>query len=112
LLGPPRFRHRNPGIPRRYGALRANLTTIAHRPDRDPRELVSRRSAADAVHQKVPEQPWLQLPKPIDSHTLFDEALQHGICFAPGDVFSASGRYAIACASAAATAGIGELKPA
>jgi DNA-binding transcriptional MocR family regulator len=24
---------------------------------------------------------------------LFDEALEHGICFAPGDVFSASGRY-------------------
>jgi len=36
---------------------------------------------------------WVELPKPIDGRTLFDEALQHGICFAPGDVFSASGRY-------------------
>jgi DNA-binding transcriptional MocR family regulator len=36
---------------------------------------------------------WVELPKPIDGHTLFDEALQHGICFAPGNVFSASGRY-------------------
>jgi len=36
---------------------------------------------------------WVELPKPIDGHTLFDEALQHGICFAPGNAFSASGRY-------------------
>src|SRR5215831_16113576 len=36
---------------------------------------------------------WVELPKPIDGHTLFDEALQHGICFTPGNVFSASGRY-------------------
>jgi DNA-binding transcriptional MocR family regulator len=36
---------------------------------------------------------WLELPKPLKSRELFDEALQHGICFAPGDVFSASNRY-------------------
>jgi DNA-binding transcriptional MocR family regulator len=37
---------------------------------------------------------WVELPKPIDSHTLFDEALRGGVCFVPGDGFSASGRYA------------------
>ena len=37
---------------------------------------------------------WLELPRPFDSRALFDRALQAGICFAPGDVFSASGRYA------------------
>ena len=36
---------------------------------------------------------WLELPKRFDSRALFDEALEHGICFAPGDVFSASRRY-------------------
>lgn len=36
---------------------------------------------------------WLELPKRFDSRALFDEALDHGICFAPGDVFSASRRY-------------------
>jgi DNA-binding transcriptional MocR family regulator len=36
---------------------------------------------------------WLELPKHFDSRALFDEALEHGICFAPGDVFSASRRY-------------------
>jgi DNA-binding transcriptional MocR family regulator len=36
---------------------------------------------------------WLELPKLLDSRLLFDEALGEGICFAPGDVFSASGRY-------------------
>jgi DNA-binding transcriptional MocR family regulator len=36
---------------------------------------------------------WLELPKHFDSRTLFDEALEHGICFAPGDVFSASRRF-------------------
>ena len=35
---------------------------------------------------------WLELPKPFDSRALFDEALEQGICFAPGDVFSASRR--------------------
>lgn len=36
---------------------------------------------------------WLELPKRFDSRALFDEALEQGICFAPGDVFSASRRY-------------------
>lgn len=36
---------------------------------------------------------WLELPKGFDSRALFDEALAHGICFAPGDVFSASRRF-------------------
>jgi len=36
---------------------------------------------------------WLELPKHFDSRALFDEALENGICFAPGDVFSASRRY-------------------
>src|SRR5262245_6241846 len=36
---------------------------------------------------------WLELPKPLDSRELFNAALEEGICFAPGDVFSASGRY-------------------
>jgi hypothetical protein len=35
---------------------------------------------------------WLELPRRFDSRALFDEALAHGICFAPGDVFSASRR--------------------
>ncbi|MHB8733123.1 MAG: aminotransferase-like domain-containing protein [bacterium] len=37
---------------------------------------------------------WLELPKPLRSRSLFDAALGKGICFAPGDVFSAGGRYA------------------
>jgi len=37
---------------------------------------------------------WLELPRPLKSRALFDAALERGICFAPGDVFSASGRYA------------------
>lgn len=36
---------------------------------------------------------WVELPKGLDSRLLFDEALEHGICFAPGDVFSASRRF-------------------
>ncbi|HKW83372.1 MAG TPA: aminotransferase class I/II-fold pyridoxal phosphate-dependent enzyme [Burkholderiaceae bacterium] len=36
---------------------------------------------------------WLELPKRFDSRLLFDEALEHGICFAPGDVFSAGRRF-------------------
>jgi DNA-binding transcriptional MocR family regulator len=36
---------------------------------------------------------WLELPRRFDSRALFDEALEHGICFAPGDVFSASRRF-------------------
>jgi DNA-binding transcriptional MocR family regulator len=36
---------------------------------------------------------WVELPKPLVSRPLFNEALDEGICFAPGDVFSTSGRY-------------------
>ncbi|WP_374564525.1 PLP-dependent aminotransferase family protein [Ideonella sp.] len=36
---------------------------------------------------------WLELPKPVDTRRLFVQALEQGICFAPGVVFSASGRY-------------------
>lgn len=36
---------------------------------------------------------WLELPKRFDSRALFDQALDQGICFAPGDVFSASRRF-------------------
>jgi DNA-binding transcriptional MocR family regulator len=36
---------------------------------------------------------WLELPEPLDTRLLFDEALGAGICFVPGDVFSASGRF-------------------
>lgn len=37
---------------------------------------------------------WLELPKSVRTTALFDAALENGICFVPGDVFSASGRYA------------------
>ncbi|KQX29465.1 PLP-dependent aminotransferase family protein [Variovorax sp. Root434] len=37
---------------------------------------------------------WLELPKALDTRTLFAQALKKGVCFAPGVVFSASGRYA------------------
>jgi DNA-binding transcriptional MocR family regulator len=37
---------------------------------------------------------WLELPKHVSSRELLDAALNKGICFAPGDVFSASRRYA------------------
>ena len=36
---------------------------------------------------------WVELPKGFDSRALFDAALEHGICFAPGDVFSAGRRF-------------------
>lgn len=36
---------------------------------------------------------WLELPRRFDSRALFDAALEQGICFAPGDVFSASRRF-------------------
>jgi DNA-binding transcriptional MocR family regulator len=36
---------------------------------------------------------WLELPKGFDSRALFDAAIRQGICFAPGDVFSASRRF-------------------
>jgi DNA-binding transcriptional MocR family regulator len=37
---------------------------------------------------------WLELPQPFKTRALFQTALEEGICFAPGEVFSASGRYA------------------
>jgi hypothetical protein len=47
---------------------------------------------------------WLQLPKPLASRELFEAALKKGVCFVPGDVFSASHRYAnclrVSCVSA------------
>jgi DNA-binding transcriptional MocR family regulator len=36
---------------------------------------------------------WIELPGPIGGLDLFHQALRNGICFAPGDAFSASGRY-------------------
>ena len=36
---------------------------------------------------------WLELPRPLRARALFQEALKCGICFAPGEVFSASNRY-------------------
>jgi DNA-binding transcriptional MocR family regulator len=36
---------------------------------------------------------WLELPKSVQTRPLFEEALDQGVCFAPGDVFSASGRF-------------------
>jgi DNA-binding transcriptional MocR family regulator len=36
---------------------------------------------------------WVELPRRIDTRELFDLALERGICFAPGDVFSATRRY-------------------
>jgi DNA-binding transcriptional MocR family regulator len=36
---------------------------------------------------------WVELPRPLNSYDLFRQALDKGICFAPGDVFSPSGRY-------------------
>jgi DNA-binding transcriptional MocR family regulator len=37
---------------------------------------------------------WLELPKTVDSGRLFAQALKKNICFAPGVVFSSSGKYA------------------
>jgi len=36
---------------------------------------------------------WLELPRPADTSALFAQALEQGICFAPGVVFSANGAY-------------------
>ena len=36
---------------------------------------------------------WLELPRAVDSRELLEVALEKGICFVPGDAFSASGRY-------------------
>jgi DNA-binding transcriptional MocR family regulator len=37
---------------------------------------------------------WLELPPQVKTRPLFERALDDGICFAPGEVFSASGRFA------------------
>ena len=36
---------------------------------------------------------WVELPRPLRSRDLFERALEQGICFVPGENFSASGRY-------------------
>lgn len=36
---------------------------------------------------------WVELPRRVDARELFGLALERGICFAPGDVFSATSRY-------------------
>ena len=36
---------------------------------------------------------WLELPGGLKSRALFDPAIERGVCFAPGDVFSASRRF-------------------
>jgi DNA-binding transcriptional MocR family regulator len=36
---------------------------------------------------------WLELPKSVQTRTLLEQALENGICFVPGDLFSVSGRY-------------------
>jgi DNA-binding transcriptional MocR family regulator len=37
---------------------------------------------------------WVELPRRIDSRALFEQALARGICFVPGDAFSAGDGYA------------------
>jgi DNA-binding transcriptional MocR family regulator len=37
---------------------------------------------------------WLELPAQVKTRPLFQRALEEGICFAPGEMFSASGRFA------------------
>jgi DNA-binding transcriptional MocR family regulator len=36
---------------------------------------------------------WVELPRAVSTWVLFHRALEDGVCFAPGDVFSASDRY-------------------
>jgi DNA-binding transcriptional MocR family regulator len=36
---------------------------------------------------------WLELPRPLKSRELFHRAVEKGICFAPGEVFSPGDRY-------------------
>lgn len=36
---------------------------------------------------------WVQLPDPVDTRLLFEQALRANICFAPGSLFSAQGAY-------------------
>ena len=37
---------------------------------------------------------WLELPRPLMARELFERALKKGVCFVPGNVFSASNRFA------------------
>src|SRR5262249_7658279 len=47
---------------------------------------------------------WIELPRPLESRPLFELDLKRCVCFVPGDVFSASRRYAnclrVSCGSA------------
>ena len=36
---------------------------------------------------------WVELSREVDTRVLFGEAVKQGVCFVPGDVFSASDRY-------------------
>lgn len=36
---------------------------------------------------------WVELPQPCNARAILHEALKRGVCFAPGDVFSATERY-------------------
>lgn len=36
---------------------------------------------------------WVELPAAVSTRAVFHQALEQGVCFAPGDVFSASDRY-------------------
>jgi DNA-binding transcriptional MocR family regulator len=36
---------------------------------------------------------WVELPRRLDSLSLFEAAIRHGVNFAPGPLFSATGRY-------------------
>lgn len=36
---------------------------------------------------------WVELPQQVDTRALFDQALERGICFTPGAVFSATRQY-------------------
>jgi DNA-binding transcriptional MocR family regulator len=67
--------------------LQDNLSRLAHAVESSfPSETRMSRPAGGFVL-------WLELPRRFDSRALFDAALDHGICFAPGDVFSASRRF-------------------
>jgi DNA-binding transcriptional MocR family regulator len=36
---------------------------------------------------------WLELPRSVNGRELLNQALKSGICFIPGELFSASGQY-------------------
>jgi DNA-binding transcriptional MocR family regulator len=43
---------------------------------------------------------WVQLPEATDTRALVDKAVTRGVCFVPGDVFSAGGVIGTTCVSA------------